>query len=63
MERIYEEGDFVMPLIERVEVKSLLYSALDIGYISQDSFNTCYEQAKITKALIGGFMQALRKQA
>ncbi len=37
-----------------VEVQSLLYAALDVGYINQDIFNIEYQQAEKTKALIGG---------
>jgi four helix bundle protein len=42
-----------------VEVQSLLYTALDIGYISQETFNQLYVQAEKTKALIGGFKHSL----
>lgn len=44
-----------------VEVQSLLYTALDVGYINKDEFKANYEQADKTKALIGGFMHALKK--
>lgn len=46
-----------------VEVQSLLYSALDVGYIDQDSFYDIFEQARKTKALIGGFLTSLRKRS
>lgn len=42
-----------------VEVQSLLYAALDVEYIKEDSFKTHYEQAKKTKALIGGLKQSI----
>jgi four helix bundle protein len=45
-----------------VEVQSLLYAALDVSYISQNEFETHYEQARKTKALIGGFKRSLGKK-
>ena len=42
-----------------VEVQSLLYAALDVGYIPQVQFDAEYEQARKTKALIGGFKRSL----
>lgn len=45
-----------------VEVQSLLYAALDTGYINQNEFETHYEQARKTKALIGGFKRSLGKK-
>jgi four helix bundle protein len=42
-----------------VEVQSLLYTALDISYISQETFDQLYAQAEKTKALIGGFRHSL----
>lgn len=44
-----------------VEVQSLLYVALDAGYIDQPTFEQQYCQANKTKALIGGFRHALLK--
>lgn len=44
-----------------VEVQSLLYAALDVDHIKQDSFNSHYEQAKKCKALIGGLKQSVLK--
>lgn len=44
-----------------VEVQSLLYTALDADYIDQKTFDNLYEQARKTKALIGGFRASLRK--
>lgn len=46
-----------------VEVQSLLYAALDAGYINQARFNELYEQAKKTKALVGAFRYSLKKRA
>ena len=42
-----------------VEVQSLLYAALDTNYINQTEFDAHYEQARKTKALIGGFKRSL----
>src|SRR5262245_28692568 len=42
-----------------VEVQSLLYVALDIRYIDTAAFEQHYEQARKTKALIGGFKRSL----
>jgi four helix bundle protein len=44
-----------------VEVQSLLYVAIDVGYITQDFFQSCYEQARKTKALIGGLKKGILK--
>lgn len=44
-----------------VEVQSLLYAALDVGYISQDIFAQHYAQAEKTKALIGGLKHSLKQ--
>lgn len=43
-----------------VEVQSLLYAALDVGYINQEKFTIEYQQAQKTKALIGGFKRSLK---
>jgi four helix bundle protein len=45
-----------------VEVQSLLYAALDTGYINEATFQEHYDQAQKTKALIGGFKHSLNKQ-
>lgn len=45
-----------------VEVQSLLYAALDIGYINQQVFETEYKQADKTKAIIGGLKSSLKKR-
>ena len=45
-----------------VEVQSLLYVALDNGWISEQIFRALHAQAAKTKALIGGFRQALLKR-
>ena len=44
-----------------VEVQSLLYVAMDVGYIDESEFATHYEQARKTKALIGGFKNSLTR--
>jgi len=44
-----------------VEVQSLLYTAFDIEYINQTQLKEHYEQARKTKALIGGFKNSLKK--
>jgi four helix bundle protein len=45
-----------------VEVQSLLYTAQDIGYISEDVFKAHYAQTEKTKALVGGFKHAIQKK-
>ena len=42
-----------------VEVQSILYAALDVGYINNDEFNLHYEQARKAKALAGAFKRSL----
>jgi four helix bundle protein len=44
-----------------VEVQSLLYTAFDIEYITEPQLQEHYEQARKTKALIGGFKHSLKK--
>jgi four helix bundle protein len=44
-----------------VEEQSLLHAALDVKYIKEETFKTHYEQAKRTKALIGGLRQGILK--
>ena len=44
-----------------VEVQSLLYAALDVEYIKEETFKTYYEQAKKAKALIGGLKHGILK--
>ena len=46
-----------------VEVQSILYAALDTGYINNDEFNLHYEQVRKTKALTGGFKRSLTNKA
>ncbi|MES2466460.1 MAG: four helix bundle protein [Verrucomicrobiota bacterium] len=41
------------------EVQSQLYVALDQSYISQDKFDSIYEQAAQTHAKVGGFIRYL----
>ena len=43
-----------------VEVQSLLYAAFDVGYINEQTFNSEYQQAEKTKALIGGLKHSLK---
>jgi four helix bundle protein len=43
-----------------VEVQSLLYAALDIGYVDEQMFKAEYQQAEKTKALIGGLKRSLK---
>lgn len=45
-----------------VEVQSLLYAALDVGYITQEQFKIHYEQAGKTKILISAFKSAMPKK-
>ena len=44
-----------------VEVQSLLYAAFEIQYITDAQLKEYYEQARKTKALIGGFKRSLTK--
>lgn len=45
-----------------VEVQSLLYVALDVGYVSDAEFKQHYDQAAKTKGLIGALKHSLRSQ-
>ncbi len=45
-----------------VEVQSLLYVALDVSYIDQDTFDNIYAQAKKVKGLSGAFRHSLLKK-
>ena len=45
-----------------LEVQSLLYVALDIGYIGNDEFERLYELTDKTASLIGGLIVYLRKR-
>jgi four helix bundle protein len=45
-----------------VEVQSLLYVSLDAGFITQESFDSLYQQAEKSKALIGGLKHSLDNQ-
>lgn len=42
-----------------VEVQSLLYAALDVGYLNEEVFKAHYAQADKAKALTGAFRHAL----
>lgn len=43
------------------EVQSLLYAALDVGYITQEQFQVFYQQAGKAKGFIGAFKNAMPK--
>ena len=43
-----------------VEVQSLLYAALDVGYTNQGTLKTYYEQAFKTKGLINALKRSLK---
>jgi four helix bundle protein len=45
-----------------VEVQSLLYAAFDTEYITEAQLKEHYEQARRTKALIGGFKHSLKNK-
>jgi four helix bundle protein len=45
-----------------VEVQSLLYAAFDVKHINEAQLKEHYEQARKTKALIGGFKHSLKKR-
>ncbi|MFN8453285.1 MAG: hypothetical protein U0401_01210 [Anaerolineae bacterium] len=44
-------------------MQSLLYVALDVGYINNETFQIHYTQAAKTKALIGGLKSSLTKHS
>jgi four helix bundle protein len=46
-----------------VEVQSLLYVALDVGYIGQEEFRSYYDHANRTRRLIGGLRHSVLKHA
>lgn len=46
-----------------IEVQSLLYVALDVGYIQKSEFERLYELAETTASVIGGFTSYLRKRS
>ncbi|HWR65405.1 MAG TPA: four helix bundle protein [Bellilinea sp.] len=45
-----------------VEVQSLLYVSLDAGFINKETFDSLYQQADKSKALIGGLKRSLDNQ-
>jgi four helix bundle protein len=45
-----------------VEVQSLLYAALDVGYVTEGIFKQHYDQANKVKALVSAFMKSLKKR-
>jgi four helix bundle protein len=46
-----------------VEVQSLLYVALDAGYVGEAEFRALYSQADRTKGLIGAFRHSLARRS
>jgi four helix bundle protein len=44
------------------EVQSHLYVALDLGYISENSFNECYKITSSTDRLVLGFIKYLSNE-
>lgn len=45
-----------------VEIQSLLYVALDVGYINQTDFNEICQQIRLVKSLVGGLRNAQKKR-
>jgi|SRR3990172_4243180 len=45
-----------------VEVQSLLYAALDAGYITPEVFKVTYEQANKAKAMVSAFKSSLKRR-
>ena len=45
-----------------VEVQSLLYAILDVGYISEEAFQDYFNQANKVKAIVSAFKTSLRKR-
>jgi four helix bundle protein len=45
-----------------VEVQSLLYAALDVGYVTSEQFKNHYDQAGKIKGLISAFKSAMPKK-
>ena len=45
-----------------VEVQSLLYAALDAGYVTSDVFKSTYDQANKTKAMVSAFKSSLQRR-
>jgi four helix bundle protein len=46
-----------------IEVQSLLYTALDVGYITEETFKNEYGRADKAKALIGGLKKSLKPRS
>jgi len=61
------DGDFSRFLTytraSAAEVQSLLYVALDAGYLLQKDFDTLYRLAEETKALSGGLLASIRRRS
>jgi four helix bundle protein len=45
-----------------VEVQTLLYAALDLGYITQKTFKTEFTQAEKVKVIIAGLRRSIKAQ-
>ncbi|MGO8767050.1 MAG: four helix bundle protein [Limisphaerales bacterium] len=44
------------------EVQSLIYVALDVGYVNENEFDSHFQQAAKTKALVGGLKHSLTRR-
>ena len=45
-----------------VEVQSLLYTAQDVDYIDEETFNRLYRQCTEAKRLVGALLHSLRRR-
>lgn len=45
------------------EVRSMLYLALDLGYISKESFDDYFEKSAEISRLLSGFIKTLRRES
>lgn len=45
-----------------MDVQSLLYVALDVGYVEKNEFDRLYQRAEETRSLIGDFTSYLRNR-
>ena len=46
-----------------IEVQSLLYTALDLGYINEEKFHLLFSQVSTVKALVGGLKKSLKPRS